>query len=156
MIQYNTFWSVAWCHQYCMLLDGRWCYQRFRLLLPPALVLYITNLGATMEPQVRSFIYLSVYPSVLLFPSHCQSIHLDSPSSPLHLTVCHTPLSDLRKTNMDNPYNLVAACLSRTHILAVTGGQTWILNRRFHGMCLLVWSVNKSTTKISPEPLSCL
>src|SRR5712672_66434 len=87
-----------------------------------AVLHYITNLGTTMESQVRS----SVVPSVSSLRI-CRTFNLSVLTSlPLCASLCAAPL--LSVSNPDGLVNiqvLVAACLSRTRILAVTSDLTF-------------------------------
>src|SRR5712675_1665605 len=80
---------------------------------------YLANLGTTVESQVRSFVYSPILSDPLSDPFYLNLsvVLFSSPSVPRCVP---RPLSTGLTISRRDPPNLVAARLSRTHILAVT------------------------------------
>jgi len=74
---------------------------------------YITNLGTTMESQVRSFVAPPVYLSVAIYP-------LLTSLFPLRLAVCHALSLIFSTIYKRDQLDLVAIRHNGTRILAVT------------------------------------
>src|SRR5712671_3471218 len=82
---------------------------------------YLANLGTTMESQVRS----SVGPPTFCLPCiFCPNLFSCPPSHLLRLAVCRAPPLTSPATPRRSLFDLVAARLSRTRILAVTSDLT--------------------------------